>query len=71
MYIVLFRDISFLYDVPAPEEHKPAPIINKDASKQREQPPLKKPLELPNSLVPDEYHIVKNKGVVGLEYFDR
>lgn len=64
------RDISFLYDVPAPEEPKPTPIVKSDASKPRDVAPLKKPLELPNSLVPDEYHIVKNKGVIGLEYYD-
>ncbi|XP_067942118.1 axonemal dynein light chain domain-containing protein 1-like [Watersipora subatra] len=64
------RDISFLYDVPAPEEVKPTPIIKKDASMPRDAAPMKKPLELADSLVPDEYHIVKNKGVLGLEYYD-
>ena len=66
-----YSDISFLYDVPAPEDPKLTPIVRNDASKPRDTASLKKPLELPDSLVPDEYHIVKNKGVVGLEYYDR
>ena len=28
------------------------------------------PLKLPETLIPDEYHIVKNKGVMGPEYHD-
>ena len=27
-------------------------------------------IRLPDTLIPDEYHIVKNKGVMGLEYYE-
>lgn len=66
------RDISFLYDVPAPAEESTdkAGVIRDDPSKKRVATGTKKPLDIPDSLVPDEYHIVKNKGVIGLEYYD-
>jgi hypothetical protein len=27
-------------------------------------------LQLPDTLIPEEYHIVKNKGVIGIEYHE-
>ena len=27
-------------------------------------------IQLPDTLIPKEYHIVKNKGVLGLDYFE-
>ena len=27
-------------------------------------------LQLPDTLIPSEYHVVKNKGVMGIEYHD-
>ncbi|XP_074655207.1 axonemal dynein light chain domain-containing protein 1-like [Tubulanus polymorphus] len=66
------KDISFLYDVP-PNKNKP---IEKpglyDASAQRNEAQKDKQskpsLQLPDTLIPEEYHIVKNKGVMGLEF---
>ncbi|XP_067846617.1 axonemal dynein light chain domain-containing protein 1 [Heptranchias perlo] len=70
------RDISFLHDAVSPK----CPILavppvsttmDKSAVRaQLEQQPATKPLELPESLIPDEYHIVKNKSVLGLEYYE-
>ena len=49
------KDISFLYDsVTLEEEGERAKTSN----------------PLPNTLVPDEYHIVKHPGVLGLEFHD-
>ncbi|KAK6195039.1 hypothetical protein SNE40_000555 [Patella caerulea] len=65
------RDISFLYDVPLPEpvienpEKLDGSIIRNDFD---EKP--KHPLQLPDTLVPDEYHIVKNRGVMGIEFHE-
>lgn len=57
--------------MPAPEDPAPESIVKNDPSKPRDIHGMKKPLELPKTLVPDEYHIVKSKGVAGLEYYDR
>ena len=70
MEILLYRDISFLYDVPPDDAVKDKDGLGKDLSKARDVKGSSKPLELPNTLVPDEYHIVKNKGVIGLEYYN-
>lgn len=32
--------------------------------------PYFQPLELPDTLIPEEYHIVKNKGVMGIEFHE-
>ncbi|XP_052721411.1 axonemal dynein light chain domain-containing protein 1-like isoform X4 [Crassostrea angulata] len=72
-------DISFLYDVPLPEKKLERPdkldksFARKEAlDKQRKRPAGKddKPLELPDTLIPEEYHIVKNKGVMGIEFHE-
>ena len=31
---------------------------------------LFQPLQLPDTLIPEEYHIVKNKGVMGIEFHE-
>ncbi|XP_078323463.1 axonemal dynein light chain domain-containing protein 1-like isoform X5 [Crassostrea virginica] len=72
-------DISFLYDVPLPEKKLERPdkldksFARKEAlDKQKKKPVDKdeKPLELPDTLIPEEYHIVKNKGVMGIEFHE-
>jgi hypothetical protein len=55
------RDISFLYDSASPEQEgervvKPGKATVTNA--------------LPNTLIPEEYHIVKHPGVLGLEFHD-
>ncbi|XP_067893558.1 axonemal dynein light chain domain-containing protein 1 isoform X8 [Heterodontus francisci] len=70
------RDISFLCDAvysKCPEQLVPAISITRDKSAVRaqlEKQHATKELDVPESLIPDEYHIVKNKGVLGLEYYD-
>ncbi|XP_044295169.1 axonemal dynein light chain domain-containing protein 1 isoform X4 [Varanus komodoensis] len=68
------RDVSFLYDVAAVKEAKnppPTPVPHK-TSKDSEQDPdaAKLPASVADSLVPEEFHIVKNRAVLGLEYYD-
>ncbi|ELU17826.1 hypothetical protein CAPTEDRAFT_221957 [Capitella teleta] len=65
------QDISFLYDVPKkegetakPNKHDPSFI----RAAEQEEP--KQGLKLPDTLIPEEYHIVKNKGVLGLEFHE-
>ncbi|KAK3723089.1 hypothetical protein RRG08_037283 [Elysia crispata] len=63
------KDISFLYDVPQSTIHPPKPDpLDKSAVRKSDGTLPNKPLQLPNTLLPDEYHIVKNKGVVGIDY---
>ena len=52
------RDISFLYDLKSLEQER------ERASRRSGNGTL------PNTLVPDEYHIVKHPGVLGLEFHD-
>ncbi|KAK3088891.1 hypothetical protein FSP39_025040 [Pinctada imbricata] len=64
-------DISFLYDVPQPEKKLERPDkIDKSHARKEAMDRQKKPLELPDTLIPDEYHIVKNKGVMGIEFHE-
>ncbi|PVD21951.1 hypothetical protein C0Q70_17754 [Pomacea canaliculata] len=65
------RDISFLYDVPQEFAHpeKPDPHDHSSVRKNAELPP-KKALQLPDTLIPEEYHIIKNRGVLGLEFHE-
>ena len=51
------RDISFLYDSPSLEE-------------EGERVRAGNGNFLPNTLIPEEYHIVKHPGVLGLEFHD-
>ncbi|XP_064649134.1 axonemal dynein light chain domain-containing protein 1-like isoform X2 [Lineus longissimus] len=67
------KDISFLYDVPQKAESKEkAAMFDQSAARleQTQEGKEKPPLQLPDTLIPEEYHIVKNKGVMGLEYYD-
>ncbi|KAL3870210.1 hypothetical protein ACJMK2_038289, partial [Sinanodonta woodiana] len=65
------RDISFLYDVPKSDAWPQRPeridktVIRKEAGESQKQA-----LQLPDTLIPEEYHIVKNKGVMGIEFHE-
>ncbi|KAL5011861.1 hypothetical protein ScPMuIL_010412 [Solemya velum] len=65
------RDISFLYDVPKSDNKVDKPekidksVIRKEVTDQPTQV-----LKLPDTLVPEEYHVVKNKAVMGLEFHE-
>ncbi|ESP04990.1 hypothetical protein LOTGIDRAFT_109702, partial [Lottia gigantea] len=65
------KDISFLYDVPLtnPTLERPDNIDGSVIRNDFEEKP-KQPLQLPDTLVPEEYHIVKNKGVLGIEFHE-
>ncbi|KAK7095467.1 axonemal dynein light chain domain-containing protein 1-like [Littorina saxatilis] len=64
------KDISFLYDVPQEFSHPEKPDVDKSSVRKDSEIPPKKALQLPDTLVPAEYHIVKNKGVMGIEYHE-
>lgn len=65
------NDISFLYDVPKPEVGLERPDnIDKSQVRKEHLDKQRKPLVLPDTLIPDEYHIVKNKGVMGIEFHE-
>ncbi|XP_072130120.1 axonemal dynein light chain domain-containing protein 1 isoform X1 [Mobula birostris] len=70
------RDISFLYDAVCTKcsiNVMPVALAAMDKSAVRAQSGKQsttKQGDLPESLIPDEYHIVKNKGVLGLEYYE-
>lgn len=64
-------DISFLYDVPLPEKKLERPDkLDKSFARKEALDKQRKPLELPDTLIPEEYHIVKNKGVMGIEFHE-
>ncbi|XP_066481217.1 axonemal dynein light chain domain-containing protein 1 isoform X2 [Tiliqua scincoides] len=70
------RDVSFLYDVNAEKEAKNTPrtserhktLFGKSLKQQEDIATV--PANIANSLVPEEFHIIKNRGVMGLEYYD-
>ncbi|KAL8178030.1 UNVERIFIED_CONTAM: hypothetical protein K2H54_026115 [Gekko kuhli] len=70
------RDVSFLYDVIAEKERRtppPTPVPDKTESgrsSKQEADVARSPRNIAESLVPEEFHIVKNRGVLGLEYYD-
>ncbi|CAC5410951.1 unnamed protein product [Mytilus coruscus] len=65
------QDISFLYDVPNDAANLERPDkIDKSAVRKEMIDKQKKPLQLPDTLIPEEYHIVKNKGVMGIEFHE-
>ncbi|XP_041063701.1 axonemal dynein light chain domain-containing protein 1 isoform X1 [Carcharodon carcharias] len=70
------RDISFLCDAvysKCSEQSVPPVSTTMDKSAVRAQlvkQPVVKQFEIPESLIPDDYHIVKNWGVLGLEYYE-
>nr|CAB3224803.1 axonemal dynein light chain domain-containing protein 1-like [Phallusia mammillata] len=72
------RDISFLYDVTTHQKPRPpAPskldksAVRLDAAQQAGKlAAAGSQLAVPDSIIPEEYHIVKSKAVLGLEYID-
>ena len=65
------QDISFLYDVPNDALALERPDkIDKSAVRKEMIDKQKRPLQLPDTLIPEEYHIVKNKGVMGIEFHE-
>nr|XP_028588215.1 axonemal dynein light chain domain-containing protein 1 isoform X6 [Podarcis muralis] len=70
------RDVSFLYDLAAEKEAKnppPTPVSHKTSTnlqQQQEPTATKLPTGIADSLVPEEFHILKNRGVLRLEYYD-
>nr|XP_056700677.1 axonemal dynein light chain domain-containing protein 1 [Euleptes europaea] len=66
------RDVSFLYDVIAEKERKdssPTPVPDKTVAKRSSKQEADQ-RNIADSLVPEDFHIVKNRGVIGLEYYD-
>ncbi|CAH1787293.1 unnamed protein product [Owenia fusiformis] len=67
------QDISFLYDVPVSEKRLDKPPVQDDSyvrAVEKHSDERRQAMKLPDTLIPEEYHIVKNKGVMGLEYHD-
>uniref|UniRef100_H3AF91 Axonemal dynein light chain domain containing 1 n=1 Tax=Latimeria chalumnae TaxID=7897 RepID=H3AF91_LATCH len=70
------RDMSFLYDMlskPYVKSERPtSPSQDHSATREKLHDLQKhKPKTIiSESLIPEEYHLVKNKGVLGLEYYD-
>ncbi|XP_029473931.1 axonemal dynein light chain domain-containing protein 1 [Rhinatrema bivittatum] len=69
------RDISFLCDVytmgkkaDTPGASASASSLSRTQSKNLQQPAEE--LDLEESLIPEEFHIIKSKGVLGLEYYE-
>ncbi|KAM9324756.1 axonemal dynein light chain domain-containing protein 1 [Gastrophryne carolinensis] len=63
------RDISFLCDALAMDKGSMAITASLPTS-QDDISPRKTEKDLENSIIPKEYYIVKNKGVLGLEYYE-
>ena len=67
--LLFHRDISFMYDcvMHGPSAKQPAPSKNDPSSvrvlNSQEQHQQDTSVHLPDSIVPDEYRIVKNQGV--------
>lgn len=69
------KDISFLYDVSAKMKQTPQTPSRFDKSASRlhavqDKMSSSSNLTIPDSIIPDEYHIVKSKAVIGLDYAD-
>ncbi|XP_036612225.1 axonemal dynein light chain domain-containing protein 1 [Trichosurus vulpecula] len=71
------RDISFLYDVKAEKlADSWLPQLVKEITSIEEKPgkglsiPQTSPKKLTDTLIPEEFHIVSNTGVEGLQYYD-
>ncbi|XP_043859062.1 axonemal dynein light chain domain-containing protein 1 [Dromiciops gliroides] len=71
------RDVSFLYDVKAEKlADSWLPQLVKEITSTKEKPhkglsiPRTSPKKLTDTLIPEEFHIVSNTGVQGLQYFD-
>ncbi|KAM6962492.1 axonemal dynein light chain domain-containing protein 1 [Aplochiton taeniatus] len=65
------RDVSFLCDAIASQKERiPLPPMGEGGSPTHMQKGIHQEMSLMDSLIPEEYHIVKNKGVQGLECYD-
>ncbi|XP_068921564.1 axonemal dynein light chain domain-containing protein 1 [Petaurus breviceps papuanus] len=71
------RDVSFLYDVKAEKlADSWLPQLVKEITTNEEKPhkglsmPQTSPKKLTDTLIPEEFHIVSNTGVEGLQYYD-
>ncbi|XP_059584340.1 axonemal dynein light chain domain-containing protein 1 isoform X2 [Alligator mississippiensis] len=70
------RDVSFLYDIALGKEDERERSLagffseRGDKQTQNNASPITPAPNIADSLVPEEFHIVKNRGVIPLEYFD-
>nr|XP_060630424.1 axonemal dynein light chain domain-containing protein 1 [Anolis sagrei ordinatus] len=67
------RDVSFLYDVVAGKDGRNPPPTRESKALgvlQEEDLAVQPSPNIADTLVPEEFHIVKNRGVLGLEYYD-
>ncbi|KAM7162150.1 axonemal dynein light chain domain-containing protein 1 [Macrochelys suwanniensis] len=64
------RDVSFLYDIAGKEDERKMPPASPLAEPHHDGSSMTSAKSEAGSLVPEEFHIVKNKGVLGLEYYD-
>nr|XP_008116015.1 PREDICTED: axonemal dynein light chain domain-containing protein 1 isoform X2 [Anolis carolinensis] len=67
------RDVSFLYDVVAVKDvRNPPPTRESKAlgALQQKDLAVQPSPNIADTLVPEEFHVVKNRGVLGLEYYD-
>ncbi|XP_044884877.1 axonemal dynein light chain domain-containing protein 1 isoform X6 [Mauremys mutica] len=64
------RDVSFLCDIAGKEDGRKMSPASPLAEPHRYDSSTTSATSVADSLVPEEFHIVKNKGVLGLEYYD-
>ncbi|KAM9130230.1 axonemal dynein light chain domain-containing protein 1 [Pangshura tecta] len=64
------RDVSFLYDIAGKEDGRKMSPASPLGEPHRYDSSTTSAASVADSLVPEEFHIVKNKGVLGLEYYD-
>ncbi|XP_050819409.1 axonemal dynein light chain domain-containing protein 1 [Gopherus flavomarginatus] len=64
------RDVSFLYDIAGKEDGQKVSPASPLAEPHHYDSSMTSATSVADSLVPEEFHIVKNKGVLGLEYYD-
>uniref|UniRef100_F6Q7B5 Axonemal dynein light chain domain-containing protein 1 n=1 Tax=Ciona intestinalis TaxID=7719 RepID=F6Q7B5_CIOIN len=60
------RDISFLFDVSGQKKPQPPNPNKNDKSAINSNTAL----AVPDSIIPEEYHVIKSRAVLGLEYID-
>ncbi|XP_063154544.1 axonemal dynein light chain domain-containing protein 1 [Candoia aspera] len=68
------RDVSFLYDINSQKGSRTPPssaVPPKTPRSLKQDTSAAKPTtSIADTLIPEEFHIVKNRGVLGLEYYD-
>ncbi|XP_075792966.1 axonemal dynein light chain domain-containing protein 1 isoform X3 [Pelodiscus sinensis] len=64
------RDVSFLFDVAGKEDERKKSPARLLPEPHRFDSSVTSTTSVIGSLVPEEFHIVKNRGVLGLEYYD-